>query len=393
MFTILVVDDEPNVRIPVCRMLSQLTGVDNVLEAGDGEEALKLLDQHEVQLIITDIRMPRMDGLELAGRVKDRFPNSQLYILTGHAEFDYALKAMEHQVAGYLLKPLSKQKLLDVFDAAYAKYRERYHVHQVDTIRSSALLEKRIHDLLHDLPLPKFDENLIPPFEQISLVSFSTRDLQSLGEPSVRYFIRNSAYEAFGKLGVPVVCLEERLITIVLFTARFDRALWEELVNETVLWIQEKLRIPIKTGYGGHSSDIGDIGMMYVRCVVNLGFTELSRRGASERLAPIVRSLIAYIHKEYAGSAQLADFAQTHQVNANYLSNLFHQETGMTYSQYLTHHRLMQAKRLLRESNLKIYEVCEQAGYRDPAYFSRIFKMAEGMSPNDYRLCASLSQH
>jgi two-component system response regulator YesN len=386
-FTILIVDDEPNVRIPVCRMLSNLDGVDAVVEASDGSEAKALLARHDVQLVITDIRMPGTDGLALAEHIKTHYPDTDVYLLTGHAEFDYALQAMEHQVAGYLLKPLSKQKLLDVYETAFAKFRQRHHVQQVNTIRNQALLEKRVHDLLHDVPFPNFDENLIPPYEQIVLVSFSTKDLQSLGETSVRYFIRGCAYEAFNKLGVPVVGLEERLITIVLFVNGLDTALWEKQVSETAQWIQDKLRIPIKTGYGGSAADIKDISLLYIRSVVNLGFTEISRRGAGERLSPIVRSLLTYIQKEYAGCAQLSDFAHLHQVNANYLSNLFHQETGMTYSHYLTHHRLTQAKRLLRETNLKIYEVCERAGYRDPAYFSRTFKMYEGMSPNDYRAC------
>ncbi|ALS29830.1 two-component system response regulator [Paenibacillus sp. 32O-W] len=386
MFTVLVVDDEPNVRAPVRRMLSQMEGADRVLEAADGKQALELLKRHEVHLVITDIRMPGMDGLALAATIRGRYPDTEVYVLTGYAEFEYAQRAVEHRVSGYLLKPLSRHKLAEVFEAASRKYRLRRHSYQVNTIRSKALLEKRVHDLLHGVPLPQFDEGLIPPFERIALISFSTKDLRSFGETSVRSFIRNGAYDAFCRLGVPVVCMEERLVSIVLFAVSFDREAWDRQTAETSAWMEDKLRLPIRTGCGGSTRELADLSLMYIRSMVKLGFTEVSRRGSEARLSPIVRSLLDYVRSEYAGNALLADFAEARQVNANYLSNLFHQETGMTYTQYLTHYRLTEAKRLLRETNLKIYEVCALTGYRDPAYFSRLFKTVVGLSPNDYRL-------
>src|SRR4051794_17278613 len=108
MFTVLVADDEPHVRQPVSRMLAKMEGVGQVLEAADGREALRLLEAQEVQLVITDIRMPGIDGLELAAHIRKNYPETEVYVLTGHAEFQYAMQALQHQVAEYLLKPLSK---------------------------------------------------------------------------------------------------------------------------------------------------------------------------------------------------------------------------------------------------------------------------------------------
>lgn len=388
MFTVLVVDDETNVRLPVCRALSRFEGVGQVLDASDGMEAMELLKRQPVQLVITDIRMPAVDGLELAEYVRRHSPQTDVYVLTGHAEFDYAMRAMQHQVAAYLLKPLSKEKLREVYGEAYGKYKRRVESEQVNVIRSRALLEKRMHDLLHGVPVPTFDEGLIPAYETIRLVSFSTKDLRSLGEASVRYFIRECAQESFSRLGTAAVCLEDRLITVVLFAAEDAGQAWERQVEETSRWMEEKLRIEVKTGDGGLTRDIGDLGLMYIRSMTSLGFTEVTRRASEAAFPPIIKALLGYIHKEYANeTVNLSDFAQQYQINANYLSNLFHQETGMTYTQYLTQHRLTEAKRWLRDTNLKIYEVCEKVGYRDPAYFSRIFKTFIGMAPGDYRTC------
>lgn len=389
MFTVMVVDDEANVRTPMSRALAQCQGVDCVLEASDGQEAIALLEQRQVHLVITDIRMPAVGGLQLAEYVRRRSPETDVYVLSGHAEFEYATEAMRHQVAEYLLKPISKQKLYELVQKSHEAYRRRIGLQRVSDIRNQALLEKRIHDMLHGVPVPTFDEGLIPEHKRIWLVSFSTKDLQSLGDPSVRYFIRESARESFRTLGTPAVIVEDRLICIVLFAKELADEAWERHIRETSEWMAEKLRIEVKIGRGGCTAEIGDLSVMYMRSMRSLGFTELSKRQVEERLAPIVRQLLAYIRKEYAGSASLTEFARKFQVNANYLSNLFHQETGMTYTNYLVQYRLTEAKRLLRETGLKIYEVSERVGYKEPAYFSRIFKTFEGMSPGDYRSSAN----
>ena len=155
--------------------------------------------------------MPAADGLQLAEFAREHSPGTDVYVLTGHAEFDYAQKAMEHGVHAYLLKPLSKEKLREVYIASYEKHRRKQESKQVSVIRERALLEKRLHDLLQGVPVPTFDEGLIPSYQKVMLVSFSTKDLRSLGEASVRYFIRECAYEAFSRLGTAAVCLEDHL--------------------------------------------------------------------------------------------------------------------------------------------------------------------------------------
>jgi two-component system response regulator YesN len=80
-------------------------------EAPDGEMALPLLQAAKPDLLITDIRMPFMDGLELSRIVRDRMPGTKIIILSGHDEFEYAQKAISLGVSEYLLKPVSVQDL------------------------------------------------------------------------------------------------------------------------------------------------------------------------------------------------------------------------------------------------------------------------------------------
>jgi two-component system response regulator YesN len=83
-------------------------------EASDGELALPLLQTIKPDVLITDIRMPFMDGLQLSQIVRDRMPTTKIIILSGHDEFEYAQKAIKLGVSEYLLKPFSVHDLHNV---------------------------------------------------------------------------------------------------------------------------------------------------------------------------------------------------------------------------------------------------------------------------------------
>ncbi len=82
-------------------------------EAPDGELALAMIEAEAPDILITDIKMPFMDGLELSRIVRERLPQTRIVILSGHDEFRYAQEAIQLGVTDYLLKPVSAQELLD----------------------------------------------------------------------------------------------------------------------------------------------------------------------------------------------------------------------------------------------------------------------------------------
>lgn len=111
MKTILVVDDE----IPILRALTRLFFETNyeILTAENGEEALKLLHTYKIDLVLSDMRMPLMDGYELLTRVKEEFPSVIRVILSGYSEEKTIFKALMHNIAQlYIFKPWSNADLL-----------------------------------------------------------------------------------------------------------------------------------------------------------------------------------------------------------------------------------------------------------------------------------------
>ena len=122
MFTALIVEDEPLMREYLMLHLTSIHGMWKTEGcARDGLEALALLKARPFDLVITDIKMPHMDGLELADYIHVNHPGTDVIILTGYSEFDYARAAMRANAADYLLKPLQDVELHKALSKLAAK--------------------------------------------------------------------------------------------------------------------------------------------------------------------------------------------------------------------------------------------------------------------------------
>lgn len=112
MYQVLLVDDEQDILNTLQTNVDWPSyGVENVLTARDGLDALKTLEQHPVDLMIADIRMPNMDGLSLLQEVRSKYPHIRYIILSSYREFEYAQAAIKLGVENYLLKPVNSEEL------------------------------------------------------------------------------------------------------------------------------------------------------------------------------------------------------------------------------------------------------------------------------------------
>jgi len=122
MRKIFLVDDEIIVREGIRQCIDWThEGFEYCGDASDGEMALPLIEQHCPDIVITDIKMPFMDGLELSRILKEKMPDVKIIILSGHDEFEYAREALKIQINEYCLKPLSAIDLLEVLHKVSAK--------------------------------------------------------------------------------------------------------------------------------------------------------------------------------------------------------------------------------------------------------------------------------
>ena len=114
MIKVFLVEDEVVIRDAIKNSINwEQEGYEFVGEASDGELALPMILKEKPDILITDIRMPFMDGLELSRLVKKELPDTNIIILSGYDEFEYAKEAIKIGVEEYLLKPISSNVLLE----------------------------------------------------------------------------------------------------------------------------------------------------------------------------------------------------------------------------------------------------------------------------------------
>ena len=120
MYRVIIADDEPLIRAGLYyRNDWNAMGFEVAALLEDGSDVLKLLEKERADVLLTDICMFQVSGLEAAGQIREKYPWMKVVLLSGYREFDYAREAMRCHVYEYLLKPIDYEKLRSVFLLIY----------------------------------------------------------------------------------------------------------------------------------------------------------------------------------------------------------------------------------------------------------------------------------
>jgi response regulator NasT len=138
---ILVAEDETIIRLDLCALLER-SGFEVVAEARDGDEAVRLAREHEPDLAIMDVKMPRLDGIEAARRILGERP-IPIVMLTAYGQEQLVARAVEAGVFGYLVKPFREQDLLPAIQAARARHAELIELREEAESLADALAARK----------------------------------------------------------------------------------------------------------------------------------------------------------------------------------------------------------------------------------------------------------
>lgn len=497
---VLIVEDEIKIRTGISKLISLHTEHTVVGEAKNGQEGLEMIAKFHPELVISDIRMPVMDGLEMLQKTVQMGVHPHFVILSGYSEFEYAQEALRQGVDDYLLKPLAPedvtalldkiQKKIDMEDAEHAKTTEGLlrdiiiggHKDMTDTY---SRLEKT-GAFARNTPIflasgyvgntsPKYIQSLISQWDRmkekypalqihyIFLENTQEMFLTMQGEIDGNEFekkLNRRVYQNVTEQDQPVWCLAEfadiqnmqetiqELRKCYLYGLRLG---YREILTEekTGNMPEEEFQYPlqwenrIKTAVCKEKPEIlqkevGEflkyvsemqchpryIRKTYKKMLVYLEnvchevnkeaykrlqtldsdranlITEGEFRRYFQEVVEIIqesrdkkedignyaiRRAINHIREHYGENISLDMLAEQLEITPEYLSALFNKEVGINFSTFLKRFRISQAKRLLKGTDQKIYEIAYQVGYNDPKYFNRVFKEEIGVSPGDYR--------
>ena len=524
---VFLVEDESIVREGLRDMIPwEQYGFAFAGEAADGEVALPQVRRIRPDILITDIKMPFMDGLSLSRMVNRELPNTKIIILSGYDDFEYAQQAIELHVDQYLLKPITKTNMiraleqtrkkieeeqdqkeyLQQFTREARKYEDYSRRSFFEKLVSGALSVQEIYEQAEALEmdldaecynivlfsihapgsvtgyseaLAKTEEELLQYFLRIPdmllfrsslmshavLIKGSRQNVETLTKQCtemIAQYCSSSEMPAdwHVAVGTPVARLSglHQCYAEVSHALAFRHLIPRQHVLTTDLLRQNrdenesyssldsgKLDPVLITGFveKGLVEEVGDFvsdffddlgnnteSMMFRHyLILSVRIQALSAiRGLgidgqvlAQRLPPaeidlsgeelktyfrdvlysairlrdeetqkqsgsLVSSALQYIDQHYTEeSISLNSVAKAINVSTNYLSAIFSQSVGQSFVEYLTQKRMTRAKQFLRQSNRRAGEIAAEVGYKDPRYFSFVFKKTQGCTPREYR--------
>ncbi len=157
VYSLLIVEDEPLVRRGIRSLVDfEKLSITCVDEAQNGQEAWQLFEEKHYDIILTDINMPLMNGIQLARLIKEKLPQTHIVFLTGYDDFDYALSALKLGADDYLLKPFSKKDVLQILHQIIPKIEQAKKKTQLESLMEKSPqseIEQLIQNQLSDVNL------------------------------------------------------------------------------------------------------------------------------------------------------------------------------------------------------------------------------------------------
>lgn len=500
---IVIVEDEIAIREGLKEMISANTSHTVIGTCKDGMEGIAFIKEHRPDLVITDIRMNEMTGLEMLECLKDQGIEIYSIVISGYADFEYARKALSLQAEDYLLKPVSIDALQGALDRIENKHVEsKFQIlkkpenyvreyffgteeeqkeakqalngilkEEADEIYGIIIgyfgnlkkqqledVEYPLRSIKHQFPelfyLEAWEEHIscrililkgkkeevkvfANAFDEMVRYDYqqqkreipwcmntcnSMEDWKDCFEKAQKtlsgYFVK----ESYGLLRVEEFTEEsmkefkypiqtERRILSALESGKYEEmeAGIDEFLEQTiseeygaeeirygaVKLLTRMLDIAREINRGAYESlreqdYLKSLFLAYTQTeirdiLIKCGGTICDRKKKEGISNYTINRTLEYIRTHYREGISLEKTAEILNITPEYLSMLFKREMGMNFSVFLKEFRISHAKRLLKGTDMKIYEVAQECGYSNSNYFTKVFKEVTGISPAEYR--------
>jgi Response regulator containing CheY-like receiver domain and AraC-type DNA-binding domain len=416
MWKIVIIDDDFQVvrglrkAIPWEELDAEFAG-----EAIDGEAGLKLIEEVNPDIVLTDIYMPEMNGIQMIEALKHKSFTGRFVILSGYNDFEYARTALRLGVDDYLTKPVTVDQIRQVLMETIQKLEETY-LQRLDQTGGPAdpaanwQQEEWTASILNGLSQPEELPAALSEWrsQQFTVMVIEvmwterTRNISIADWNLFRFAVANISEEVLGGEWptASFVWLFGNYAAVLLRsdqgkdekqTAAFAERLGELIINN----LKSYIGLDARFGLGRTKKSWQEIKASCDEALQGLledpskeqgeenAQTELSYDTIHEKHRKAVQFMIEYVHTHYAEDITLEQLASQLYISKNYLNQLFKKVTGETFTNYVIRVRIEKAKVLLLEGKHLIYEVSEMVGYQNVPYFTTLFKKYCGVTPSE----------
>ena len=355
---VVIIDDEPWTRGVIMKLAHwNRLGLEVVGEAADGEAGLELIRKVSPDIVITDVRMPRIDGIELVAILRSEGCQIPIIIISGYDDFSYVRSALQLNVTDYLLKPIKGTEL-------------------------NRQLERCIKELEQD-PRQKYTlvmttgffvegwENIFSDIRQQLSIALHAYNYTSVAQS---FDCLYSAICRFEGENPPVATMIGIYYSMVFNLQQYVEAVGvsrseifgsntpsfvfghDNTLRQTIDFIKELYTSTLKQSEKLHNHSRLDIDAVYV-----------------------------YLQENYTKGVTLEQTADIFHVTKEYLSKTFKSHSGEGFTEYVTALRMNRAHELITKYRIPLKEVSSMVGYMDLAHFYKTFKKFFGKTPGDVR--------
>ena len=331
LYRILLVDDEEEVRKSIIKKIDwNSTGFQVVGDAENGEDALEKIEALEPDLIITDIRMPYMDGLSLAERIRQKYPSMKIVIFSGYDDFEYAKQAIKLNVTEYILKPVNVEEMTAILVRIKAnldqeiEQKRNVRLLRENYVKSLPILKEQfLNDLVsrpldealtearlgeYDIPLsgarkwvavaidierPATPEGSLPIHREKDLIPIS---VMQIVEEKLASYCRSAIFTLAGSM-------ESELAVIAAIDGENSQTGLIDVLGDICKEVRKILEIPITIGVGHGCLKLTEVFHSYQDAVNALGYKAIVGGGSTiyiNDVEPVSRGKLQFDGKDEA---------------------------------------------------------------------------------------------
>lgn len=354
MYKVLIADDEALVRAGLfCCNDWNAMGFEVCAMLEDGNDVLEYLERERIDVLLTDIRMYKISGLEVAGIVKEKYPWVKVILLSGYREFEYAREAMHCGVYEYLLKPVDYEQVTDLF----LKIKEELDVVQCE------------EQLLRSIGETEYGQIL----ELTRMMAGAV-----LGDGGETWL-------AYAKFKPMITNMPLKVRGIV--TKRLLELLQSQLYQKDESLAAE-FQQQLKQATLAADAQAGDGGAQLTRFLSRLNdelasrrLMEMKSKGRDESIAAACSWIQNHLGEDFT-LEEVADFVH---ISSRHFRRRFESEMMEGFSDYVLRLRMETAMKLLEEEDRNPDDVGAMVGYQSEKYFHRLFKKYVGCTAREYQ--------
>lgn len=306
LYSIILVDDEEEVRKSIIKKIEwQSAGFHVVGDAENGEDALEKIEILEPDVVLTDIRMPYMDGLVLAEKIRQRYPSMKVVIFSGYDDFEYAQKAIKLNVTEYILKPVNVEELTSILKRIksnldleieekrnLSRLREKYRK-SLPLIREqffNELVHKALKQELIEQKLKEYDVPILGATRWV-LVAIDVEE-GDVAEPislhseeelipiSVMQVVREKL-EGYCRFALFQSASEADMVVIAALDEDNSITGLTDVLGDICKETKRILKVPVTIGIGHSCEEITQISKAYQSAVDALGYKAIAGTGST----------------------------------------------------------------------------------------------------------------